>query len=109
MNKEALGRRINITRKELGLTSEKLSELCNINATYLRQIESGRKIPSLPVFLTICENLKVSPSYLLLDTLSGNESGNTDSLMALVSTATPNQLKLITAMIESALNTIQGE
>lgn len=47
MDKKLLGRRINITRKERGLTSERLSEICNINATYLRQIESGAKTPSL--------------------------------------------------------------
>ena len=41
MDKKELGRRVNIARKDRGLTSEKLSELCHINATYLRQIEAG--------------------------------------------------------------------
>lgn len=39
MDKKLLGKRINIARKERGWTSERLSEACNINATYLRQIE----------------------------------------------------------------------
>ena len=47
MDKKELGRRVNIARKDRGLTSEKLSELCHINATYLRQIEAGKKSPSL--------------------------------------------------------------
>ena len=63
MDKKLLGKKINISRKDKGLTSEKLSELCNINATYLRQIESGAKMPSLPVFISICRELKVSRSY----------------------------------------------
>ena len=41
MDKKAFGSRLRQARKDRGLTSEKLSELCNINATYLRQIEGG--------------------------------------------------------------------
>ena len=58
MDKKLLGRQINRARKDRGLTSEKLSEACNINATYLRQIESGAKTPSLPMFVSICRALK---------------------------------------------------
>ena len=57
MGDKLLGRRINAARKDRGITSERLSELCNINDTYMRQIESGAKIPSLPVFVTICKEL----------------------------------------------------
>ena len=49
MEQSKLGKRINEVRKDRCLTAEKLSELCNINATYLRQIEGGSKMPSLPV------------------------------------------------------------
>ena len=45
MGDKLLGRRINAARKDRGITSERLSELCNINDTYMRQIESGAKIP----------------------------------------------------------------
>ena len=69
MDKKLLGRRINAARRERGWTSERLSEICNINATYLRQIESGAKTPSLQVFVELCEALKVSPTYLLADSL----------------------------------------
>lgn len=41
MGDKLLGRRINAARKDRGITSERLSELCNINDTYMRQIESG--------------------------------------------------------------------
>ena len=48
MERKGLGKRINEVRKDRGFTADKLSELCNINATYLRQIEGGVKMPSLP-------------------------------------------------------------
>lgn len=103
MDKKLLGKRINTARKERGLTSERLSETCGINATYLRQIESGAKIPSLPVFVLLCQALRVSPTYLLVDALPGPELQDMDALLELCRTASPKQLTMITAMIRSAL------
>lgn len=74
MDRKQLGRRINTARKDRGLTSEKLAEACNINSTYLRQIEAGVKTPSLPMFVTICRELKVSPNYLLPELVAGTEA-----------------------------------
>lgn len=54
MDEKGLGKRINMARKERGYTADRLSELCSINATYLRQIEGRTKVPSLPVFINIC-------------------------------------------------------
>ena len=104
MDKKLLGRQINRARKDRGLTSEKLSEACNVNATYLRQIESGARTPSLPMFVSLCRELKVSPSYLLVDVLPDTEIRDMDMLLELWQTATPKQIKIITAMIQSALD-----
>lgn len=78
MDKKLLGRKINAARKDRGITGEQLAELCSINATYLRQIEAGTKTPSLPVFVTICKELKASPSYLLADSLEGSGAEDMD-------------------------------
>ena len=107
MENNSLGRKINTTRKEMGLTSEKLSELCNINATYLRQLESGSGMPSLPVFISICKELKVSPSYMLSDYLPDPTAQKMDALWEIWKTATPKQIKLISTMLQSALRCIQ--
>ena len=107
MDKKLLGKKINIARKDKGLTSEKLSEFCNINATYLRQIESGAKMPSLPVFISICRELKVSPSYLLSDVLADPEIQEMDVLSELWKKATPKQIKMVNSMIRSVLDNIE--
>lgn len=107
MDKKLLGKKINISRKDKGLTSEKLSELCNINATYLRQIESGAKMPSLPVFISICRELKVSPSYLLADILSDPEIQEMDVFSELWEKASPKQIKMVNSMIRSALDNME--
>lgn len=106
MDKKLLGKRINTARKDRGLTSERLSEMCDINATYLRQIEGGAKVPSLPMFVTLCEQLRVSPSYLLADILQSEEAKEPDLLFELQKNATPSQFHLISAMIKSALEVL---
>ena len=102
MDRKLLGRRINKARKELGLTSEKLSELCDINATYLRQIESGAKLPSLPLFVILCEKLQVSPSWLLADQVNaGADDLSTDTLLNFCRSLTPNQVRMIAEILRS--------
>lgn len=107
MDKKSFGRKINTARKDRGMTGEKLAEACNINVTYLRQIEAGTKVPSLPVFVMICEELGVSPSCLLAEVLPESENRDIDALIKLCIEATPNQLKTITAMIRGALASIE--
>lgn len=103
MDKKLLGKRINTARKERGWTSERLAETCSINATYLRQIEAGTKIPSLPVFVSLCEALNVSPTYLLIEVLPQQGNQDMDALLELLQTATPKQLNMMASMIRSAL------
>ena len=103
MDKKLLGKRINIARKELGWTGERLAEACSINATYLRQIEAGTKVPSLPVFVSLCEALNTSPTYLLVEVLPRQADQDMDALLELLQNATPKQLNMMTAMIRSAL------
>ena len=103
MDKTLLGKRINTARKERGWTSERLAEACSINATYLRQIEAGTKIPSLPVFVSLCEALNVSPTYLLIEVLPQQGNQDMDALLELLQNATPKQLNMMVSMIRSAL------
>jgi transcriptional regulator with XRE-family HTH domain len=103
MEGKGLGRRINMVRKDRGFTADRLSELCNINATYLRQIEGGTKVPSLPVFINICNALKISPDYLLRDALEDNEVSKIRELAELWENTSPSQQKIAAAMIRAVL------
>lgn len=103
MGQNQLGKRINSVRKDRGLTSDKLSELCNINATYLRQIEGGTKMPSLPVFIDICKALRISPDYLLQDELTENEISTIHEVEKLWKDAPPQKQELVLTMIKAVL------
>ena len=62
-------KRINMARKNWGFTAVRLSKLCKINVTFLRQIEGGTKFSSLPIFINIC-SLGLSVPRSLLRRLS---------------------------------------
>jgi transcriptional regulator with XRE-family HTH domain len=51
-------------RKQLGLTQEKLAEMCETDACYISQIEIGNRFPSLEYLERIANALALEP-YLL--------------------------------------------
>lgn len=105
MDKMRLWKGINAARKEMGMTGERLAEACNINATYLRQIEGGVKTPSLPIFITLCRELKVSPNYLLPELVAGTEIECNERIGKILSEAipSPGQMEIIEEIIEVIL------
>ena len=103
MEQSKLGKRINEVRKARGLTADKLSELCNINATYLRQIEGGAKMPSLSVFIDICNTLHVSPDYLLQDELEENEVSKIQAIETLWQNVPLQKQEVALTMIRAVL------
>lgn len=109
MEKYPLGNRIRVARKQLGMTGEKLSEACNIDPSYLRQIECGLKLPSLQVFIILCRELKVSPAVLLADYLPQPEYEERDKLHELYRTLTPEQRSLARELLDSVLASLAGE
>lgn len=99
----SLGKRINTTRKSRHITAEKLAEMCSINATYMRQIESDMKVPSLPVFIDICRALHISPDYLLQDDMEENELTEIREIEKMWKELQPDKMELVLTMIKAAL------
>lgn len=54
---EAIGNRIKVRRKELGITQSTLSELSDVSVNTLYQLERGKNNPSLKVIENILEVL----------------------------------------------------
>lgn len=100
MDKRKLGQRINTVRKSKGMTSEKLAEACDIGASYLRQIESGAKVPSLPLFVVICQKLQVSPNRLFPDLVVPSEDEKLKKIekIFLEGNPTPKQIEMFEEM-----------
>ena len=47
-------------RKKLGLSQYKLAKEIGIAQSFMNEIESGRKMPSLEVFFRICDALDIT-------------------------------------------------
>lgn len=78
-----IGKRLGDLRRMRNLTSEQLAELCGIDNTHIRHIESGSRSPSLGLLIRLCNALKVSPYYFLQDCieLDEDEDGRAEELM----------------------------
>jgi transcriptional regulator with XRE-family HTH domain len=66
-------------RKEAGLTQEKLAEMCNSDPCYIRQIENGRRFPSITYIEKIASALSIAP-YRLFYEETGVENEKSDKL-----------------------------
>lgn len=76
MNGAALGAKIHEVRRMRHITSDKLAELCGVGPVHIRKIESGAKVPSIYLFVRICNVLHISPDYLLRDSLEDVPEGS---------------------------------
>ena len=99
MDRKAFGKRVSAARKAGGMTGEVLAERCHINVTYLRQIEGGTKIPSLPMFTKLCRELNVSPNYLLPELVAGTEAEEAGQFAEFLKEASPAEIRFVSAMI----------
>ena len=62
---QQIGRRIAARRRALGLKQVRVCERCDINSNYLSNIDRAKSIPSLEVFVRICQALDTTPDELL--------------------------------------------
>jgi transcriptional regulator with XRE-family HTH domain len=67
-----IGKRINLRRKELGLSLRELGDLAGVTASFLSQIENDQVSPSLNSLQSISTALKVPIFYLLNEGTNGN-------------------------------------
>jgi len=101
MEKHVLGKRINQLRKKKGMTSERLSEICEVNPVHIRKVESGGSLPSLPLFLKICNALGTSADFLLGDLLDYPVMPESvDQLGKQFKHLSPRQINMVNEMVE---------
>jgi transcriptional regulator with XRE-family HTH domain len=67
-------------RKQAGFTQEKLAELCNTDPCYIRQIEGGRRFPSVAYVERMAAALNIPP-YRLFYEKSDTEDKNREALL----------------------------
>ena len=107
MNKKRFGQRLQKARKEKLLTGEQLAELTNLSTTYIRQLENGMRLPSLPVFVDILNALGCSADTLLADSVTASNDIVLDDLSKKLKQLPPERLSEVTAVVEAMLGYMQ--
>ena len=67
-----MGQRIKFRRKEMRMKQAELAERIDISNNHISSIENGKEKPSLDLFISLCEELHVTPDYLLLGSMHAN-------------------------------------
>ena len=106
---DALGKRIRDARKKKRLTQQQVAEKIGVEPSHISNVERGITKPSLKAVVDIAEVLSVTVDSLVYDSLSQERSHYLDSLEAVVKKATPKHLRVITAMSEEMLRTLNTE
>ena len=63
-----IGKRIQLSRQNKGITQEKLAERAGISVVYLSKIENGRVYPTLETLSNLCMELDTELSAILPNT-----------------------------------------
>lgn len=62
---EKLGKRLRSARKAQGLSQTHVAKTLGVSFQQVGKYESGQNTMSVPAFLTICEALRLRPSFIL--------------------------------------------
>ena len=65
MDYMAIGERVRISRKSLGITQEKLAEMIDVSTSFIGHIERGTRKLSVETLASICKALGVSADFLM--------------------------------------------
>ncbi len=87
-DKEKIGKKIKMARKEKGFTQEYLSELIGISNRTLNLMEKGKSGMTIETLIKFCNSLDVSPNYILSYTSNNKLEYNLECF-------TPNQRLII--------------
>ena len=101
MNYKDLGTRIRTIRRQQSLTQEHLAEKIGISASFLGHIERGTRVASLETLVALCNELDVSPEYLLRASLTSYDPRMPEGL------SNQERMKL-RELLEWATDTVRG-
>ena len=101
VDRTQFGKLLNEARLAKGVTVEALAEACDVSAAYMQKILSGKRGLGLDLLLKICNNLTVSPQYLLQGDLCLPDGG--EDIRPLVDRLTPHARRPLKAVLNSIM------
>jgi transcriptional regulator with XRE-family HTH domain len=76
-------------RKKEGLSQMKLAEYCNTAPSYIGQIETGLRFPSLELIEKMADILRIEPYHFFKKKSAKNDSSDNENIFPLL----PNSMK----------------
>ena len=105
MDRKALGKRLSAARKEAGYTTDRLAQECDVGAVYIRQIEAGRKQPSMETRKKMGNPFQRPLVFFGQDSVEWNELNTLMGIAEKCRNLTPDQLKMVERMIAAMYET----
>ncbi len=100
--REILPNRVRSIRLSRNLTQERLAEAAEIDTTYISRIESGKKIPAVPILCKIADILDVYVYELFLPDIRINSPDyKKKKLFSMVNESGPATLDIYSALLTS--------
>ena len=93
-----MGERISARRKQLRWTQEELAEAAGVTPQTISSAELGKKAPRPGNIINVCAALDISPDYLLLGRISGEDLS---ILSQKVSQLSPEQYRHLEDVVDS--------
>ena len=93
-----IGRRIANRRKKMNIKQNVLAERLDISNNHMSGIENGKEKPSVPLLARICDQLNVTPDYVLLGNMHSSKiSKDISDLLQLCS---DEEIEIVTHIIQ---------
>lgn len=109
MTKQELGKKIREQRKLKKLTLDQLALQAGIGKIYLGEIERGKKMPSLNIFINIVNALDISADVLLRDEVEAGKTYILNDLNLKFETLTPRQRKTAFDILNAYMDNLTKE
>ena len=96
-----IGRRIQLRRKQQGLTQEQLADRMNVSIQMISNLERGNKSIRIDNLINLCQILDVSTDYIL----TGKETQDDfRALTARIETLSPANRKMIEMLVDYCIS-----
>lgn len=110
IDKKSFGNLIRQARKAMDMTGETLSRMCDVNPVFIRKIEAGNGLPSLPVFIKICNALETPPEFFLQNELEIQTYQDVKKeCIDMLDRTTGDQLTIVRNVLTALLDSLQQE
>ena len=109
MDARLIGKRIQLVRKERGLTQEQLSQMVNLSPNYLSNVETGLKTPKLETLIEIMNALQCDANALLADVVDVTTTEQSGHISKALSSLPMKEQRKIMRIVEVLVQEAQNE